>query len=137
MLREADQGRRLHAGRGRDASRRAEGDLVRIVERIGGDLRCVSATPRAAPKSSRATSRSPAAVLNRHPSISLRLAAASKRGHQNEMFIPSCKVFDYAYSIPHIETKKALRMIGVGLIGTGFMGKCHAMAWNAAMNSFR
>lgn len=27
-------------------------------------------------------------------------------------------------------------MIGVGLIGTGFMGKCHAMAWNAANIAF-
>ncbi len=27
-------------------------------------------------------------------------------------------------------------MIGVGLIGTGFMGKCHAMAWNAVRTVF-
>lgn len=27
-------------------------------------------------------------------------------------------------------------MIGVGLIGTGFMGKCHAMAWNAVRIAF-
>jgi predicted dehydrogenase len=27
-------------------------------------------------------------------------------------------------------------MIGVGLIGTGFMGKCHAMAWNAVHLAF-
>ncbi len=27
-------------------------------------------------------------------------------------------------------------MIGIGLIGTGFMGKCHAMAWNAVRTVF-
>ncbi len=26
--------------------------------------------------------------------------------------------------------------IGVGLIGTGFMGKCHALAWNAVAATF-
>ncbi|WP_374368412.1 Gfo/Idh/MocA family protein [Dongia sp.] len=26
--------------------------------------------------------------------------------------------------------------IGIGLIGTGFMGKCHAMAWNAVLPTF-
>ena len=24
-----------------------------------------------------------------------------------------------------------MKRIGVGLIGTGYMGKCHALAWNA------
>ena len=27
-------------------------------------------------------------------------------------------------------------MVGVGLIGTGFMGKCHAIAWNAVGTVF-
>ena len=27
-------------------------------------------------------------------------------------------------------------MIGVGLIGTGFMGKCHALAWNSVGTVF-
>lgn len=32
--------------------------------------------------------------------------------------------------------QEASDMIGVGLIGTGFMGKCHAMAWNAVRIAF-
>ena len=27
-------------------------------------------------------------------------------------------------------------MVGIGLIGTGFMGKCHAIAWNAVGTVF-
>ncbi|TIT25575.1 MAG: gfo/Idh/MocA family oxidoreductase, partial [Mesorhizobium sp.] len=27
-------------------------------------------------------------------------------------------------------------MVGVGLIGTGFMGKCHAIAWSAVGTVF-
>ena len=26
--------------------------------------------------------------------------------------------------------------IGIGLIGTGYMGKCHALAWNAVASTF-
>jgi predicted dehydrogenase len=28
------------------------------------------------------------------------------------------------------------KSLGVGLIGTGFMGKCHALAWNAVKPVF-
>jgi predicted dehydrogenase len=31
---------------------------------------------------------------------------------------------------------EGLELIGVGLIGTGFMGKCHALAWNAVRTVF-
>ena len=26
-----------------------------------------------------------------------------------------------------------MQSIGIGLIGTGYMGKCHALAWNAVL----
>ena len=29
-----------------------------------------------------------------------------------------------------------MRALGVGLIGTGYMGKCHALAWNAVAPVF-
>ena len=29
-----------------------------------------------------------------------------------------------------------MRPLGVGLIGTGYMGKCHALAWNAVKPVF-
>ena len=29
-----------------------------------------------------------------------------------------------------------MNSLGVGLIGTGFMGKCHALAWNAVAPAF-
>jgi predicted dehydrogenase len=45
-------------------------------------------------------------------------------------------LLDYAYLITRLETEEAPRMVGVGLIGTGFMGKCHAMAWNAVRTVF-
>jgi len=38
LLGKADQGGGLHAGRGGDAGGGAEGDVVGIVQRVGGDL---------------------------------------------------------------------------------------------------
>ena len=29
-----------------------------------------------------------------------------------------------------------MKPLGIGLIGTGYMGKCHALAWNAVKTVF-
>jgi len=29
-----------------------------------------------------------------------------------------------------------MKALGIGLIGTGYMGKCHALAWNAVKTVF-
>ena len=35
------------------------------------------------------------------------------------------------------EREAAMETIGVGLIGTGYMGKCHALAWTGVTGGFR
>jgi hypothetical protein len=32
--------------------------------------------------------------------------------------------------------EEIIKSLGVGLIGTGYRGKCHALAWNAAKTVF-
>jgi ornithine cyclodeaminase/alanine dehydrogenase-like protein (mu-crystallin family) len=43
---------------------------------------------------------------------------------------------DAATSGPGAFREVGMKAIGVGLIGTGFMGKCHALAWNAVRPVF-
>ncbi len=158
-LREADQRRRLHGGLLGDARRGAEGDFVGIGHRIGGDLGEALRQP-LAPRHHRlaqfgkcardSAARAGLVAVDVH-----RLLAGSRFvGSGDQAILTPPPRMKYPFhelawqSRPSVcglsacETEgpagdgeargwRGERGIGVGLIGTGYMGKCHALAWNA------
>ncbi len=150
MMGKTHQRRGLHLGRSGDAGSGAEGDLVGVVERIGGHLRQAFRQ-----RFSRSMIMRPQAVeVARHAvrwsSVrrswsdrprSLRAATHTQNVvYINEfMFHISCEmILDWIRFVIAADRQAGGddEHSASDLIGTGFMGKCHALAWNSVATVF-